>query len=208
MRWGSMQQCATSRCSTGNSAAKLCREQSTRSAVCPRLHSVQPRQRLQHRTPAVCLSTGPLSPPPQRLGSSSKLVPIFDKIAACVAANDSVHRFETIAGRAAMIGFAVACFAELLLPHGGLFSSFSGTNLELFSSLALLAVAMSAGVATLSKPRIGSQLKEAVLSSLTALKRSKSSLTSLDVDSAVDFVFDSVFSREMLADMLDEHEWI
>lgn len=58
------------------------------------------------------------------------------------------------------IGFAVACFAELLLPHGGLFSSFSGSNLELFSSLALLAVAMSAGVATLSKPRIGSQLKE------------------------------------------------
>jgi hypothetical protein len=43
---------------------------------------------------------------------------------------------------------------------------------------------------------------------MTALKRSKSSLSSLDVDSAVDFIFDSVFSREMLADMLDEHEWI
>jgi hypothetical protein len=43
---------------------------------------------------------------------------------------------------------------------------------------------------------------------MTALKRSKSSLTSLDVDSAVDFIFESVFNREMLADMLDEHEWI
>jgi hypothetical protein len=49
---------------------------------------------------------------------------------------------------------------------------------------------------------------QAVHSSMTALKRSKSSLTSLDVDSAVDFIFESVFNREMLADMLDEHEWI
>lgn len=164
----------------------------------------------------------------------------------------------------------MACVAELLLPHGGLFSSVSSANLEQFSQLALAAVAASAGVAAVSKPRIGSQLREvhlllvfdrkhaadagtfmlavhdthlmfrsavrahasqrpvalgerschnvfrmwpfsamqAVHSSLTALKRSKSSLSSLDVDLAVDFVFDSVFSREMLSELLDEHEWI
>jgi hypothetical protein len=54
----------------------------------------------------------------------------------------------------------VACVAELLIPHGGLFSSVSSANLEQFSQVALAAVAASAGVATLSKPRIGSQLRE------------------------------------------------
>lgn len=49
---------------------------------------------------------------------------------------------------------------------------------------------------------------QAVFTSLTAVRRSKSSLSSLDVDSAVDFVFSSVFSREMLSAMTDEHEWI
>lgn len=49
---------------------------------------------------------------------------------------------------------------------------------------------------------------QAVFTSLTAVKRSKSSLSSLDVDSAVDFVFSSVFSREVLSAMTDEHEWI
>lgn len=64
----------------------------------------------------------------------------------------SLHRMQ--------IGFSVACVAELLLPHGGLFSSVSSANLEQFSQVALAAVAASAGVAALSKPRIGSQLRE------------------------------------------------
>lgn len=172
-------------------------------AACSPANNPLPRQRRTIAAPLAAVASDPLSPP-----QDATAVPIFDKIAACVEANDSVHRFETIAGRAAMIGFSVACVAELLLPHGGLFSSVSSANLEQFSQVALAAVAASAGVAALSKPRIGSQLREAVHSSMTALKRSKSSLTSLDVDSAVDFIFESVFNREMLADMLDEHEWI
>jgi hypothetical protein len=156
----------------------------------------------------AALSTGPLSPPPKPLGGNSSLVPIIDKIAACVEANDSVQRFETVAGRAAMIGFAVAVAAELVLPRGGLFGGFDGALFSSYSTVALLAVCASSIVATVTKQHIGGQVKEAVFTSLTAVSRSKSSLSLLDVDSAVDAVFSSVFSREMLSAMTDEHEWI
>ena len=74
------------------------------------------------------------------------------------------HREQSCSDKCSLrrkqIGFSVACVAELLLPHGGLFSSVSSANLEQFSQVALAAVAASAGVAALSKPRIGSQLRE------------------------------------------------
>lgn len=44
----------------------------------------------------------------------------------------------------------------------------------------------------MSKRQLGSQLHEAVLTSLTALSRSASSITHRNVDSAVDYVFEQV----------------
>lgn len=45
-------------------------------------------------------------------------------------------------------------------------------------------------LATMSTRRIGQQLQEAVLTSLTALSRSAGSITQKNVDSAVDYVFE------------------
>lgn len=73
---------------------------------------------------------------------------------------DSVRRFETVAGRSAMIGFAVAVAAEVVLPRGGLFGGFDGALFSSYSTVALLAVCASAIVATLTKQRIGGQIKE------------------------------------------------
>ena len=44
----------------------------------------------------------------------------------------------------------------------------------------------------MSKKKLGAQLHEAVLTSLTALSRSASSITNRNVDSAVDYVFEQV----------------
>lgn len=51
------------------------------------------------------------------------------------------------------------------------------------------------GLAAMSKRKIGAQLHEAVLTSLTALSRSASSITNRNVDSAVDYVFEQVGQR-------------
>lgn len=107
-----------------------------------------------------------------------------------------------------MIGFAVSVFAELFLPRHGLFGSWSGDQLSSFSALALGMVCGSALLAVYSKRRLGSRLKEAVFASLTALSRSKSSLSLLDVDSAVDAVFDTVFNTEIMSSFYGDDEWI
>lgn len=78
---------------------------------------------------------------------------------------DSVHRFETVAGRAAMIGFVSAAAAELILPAGGLFGGWSGEQLSAFSSIALFAVTCSALLAIASKRRSGVRLTEVHLKS-------------------------------------------
>ena len=54
-------------------------------------------------------------------------------------------------------------------------------------------------------PRVCSQ---AVTASLTALRGSMAGVQGREVDSAVDFVFDTVFSRDFIASFLSEEEYI
>lgn len=71
-----------------------------------------------------------------------------------------MHRFETVAGRSAMLGFTVAVASELVLPRGGLFGGFDGVLLSSYSTVALLLVCASAVIATVTRQRIGGQIKE------------------------------------------------
>ena len=49
---------------------------------------------------------------------------------------------------------------------------------------------------------------QAVTASLTALRGSMAGVQGREVDSAVDFVFDTVFSRDVIASFLIEDEYI
>lgn len=154
-------------------------------------------------TSFMCQAVGSsLSRSPQKLnGSGGKLV---ERIAAAIEIDDSLHRFETVAGRSAMMGFVSAAAAELVLPAGGLFGGWSGEQLSVFSSVALLAVTCSALLALASKRRSGLRLREAVFASLTALSRSAGSLSLASVDEAVDSVFSSVFTDDLIRDYIED----
>lgn len=49
---------------------------------------------------------------------------------------------------------------------------------------------------------------QAVQASLTALEGSMAGVQGREVDAAVDFVFDTVFNREFIADFINEDEYI
>ena len=66
----------------------------------------------------------------------------------------------------------------------------------------------SALLATMSKRKLGLQFKEAVITSLTAFSRSRGSLSNKTVDSAVDFVFDDVFDKDMVLNNLIQDEFL
>ena len=103
--------------------------------------------------------------------------------------------FETIAGRSAMIGFAAAAAAEILLPHqaGGLFGAWE--QAQVFGILVLCLCSASAALALKSPMKIGrSRLLEPVLASLTSESRSAGAITRANVDRALDSTLDSVFN--------------
>lgn len=161
--------------------------------------------RPRHIVRAVSLSTnhtqqdGP-EQQPERLK-------VISCLAACVEADAIVASFETIAGRSAMVGFAIAFCSELLLPKG-LFGAWKvDYNLIFYTALSL--VCSAAVLATMSKRRLGKPFREAVLTSLTALSRSAGSITNRNVDGAVDYVFEQVFAKSFLdAHLIDIDDFI
>ena len=106
------------------------------------------------------------------------------------------------------VGFAVAVAAELAAPQKGLFGSWDGGDVSLYGATALLLVTVSALLATMSKRRLGLKFKEAVITSLTAFSRSRGSLTNQTVDSAVDYVFEEVFDKDMVLRNLIQDEFL
>lgn len=133
---------------------------------------------------------------------------VLGLISACVESNAITQRFEELAGRSAMVGFAVAVAAELAAPQKGLFGSWDSGDVELYGATALLLVTASALLATMSKRRLGLKFKEAVITSLTAFSRSRGSLTNQTVDSAVDYVFQEVFDQDMVLRNLIQDEFL
>lgn len=113
----------------------------------------------------------------------------------------TVSRFEVFAGRSAMVGVSVALFVELL-TEDSFFST--GTNLldvTLLASLGLGTVTIAGLLAATSQRRFASPLMEAVITSLTAAKRSAGSVTQRQVDGVVDDVFERTFDNEKLKDL-------
>lgn len=141
------------------------------------------------------------SAPPQRRS-------VLDLVSGLIEINDDVQHFETIAGRSAMIGFVVACAAELAAPSQGFFGAWTQRDASVFSALALALVCSSALLATLNKRQLGFRLREAVQASMTALEGSMAGVQGREVDAAVDFVFDTVFNREFIAEFINEDEYI
>lgn len=160
----------------------------------PNLQGVRP-----HVARASAIEPQPAAQQPvsARRKAASHRGRVLDLVAACVECNALVQRFETLAGRSAMVGFLIAVAAECLGEKQGLFGAWSPQDIQLYSAAVLLLVSSSAILATMSK-RIGRKFQEAVLTSLTALSGSKGSLTYQNVDKAVDYVFDSVFDKELV----------
>jgi len=141
---------------------------------------------------------------------NDKSFKVLSLVASCVEINNNLAIFEEVAGRSAMVGFAVAVCAEVALPQSGLFGAWGSEN---YTNLIGASVALIAGAVVLaasSKRQLGSLLfQEAVLASLTALSRSASSITHRNVDSAVDYVFEQVFSSSFLdTDLLDIDDFV
>ncbi|GAB4822707.1 hypothetical protein N2152v2_009753 [Parachlorella kessleri] len=110
-----------------------------------------------------------------------------------------VLKFETIAGRGAMIGLIVAATFELLVPHKGLFGGWQSMPKisEELAWLTIVLLALSIGLATVSGRR-SQKLLEPVITSLTSTSRSVGSVAKQNVDSAVDYVVESLFTSQML----------
>lgn len=119
-----------------------------------------------------------------------------------------VRTFETFAGRSAMVGFVVAVFCELVTEQG-LFHAVTLDDMKAMGAFSLTVITLSAVLATMSKRRLGNRLTEAVISSLTAAKRSAGSVTQKQVDKAVDYFFEKVFNMSMVYSLLmEDNEFI
>ncbi len=115
---------------------------------------------------------------------------------------------HTTCGDLLQVGFAVAVLAEILTPQQGLFGAWDSSDISLYGATATLLITVSALLATMSKRRLGLKFKEAVITSLTALSRSRGSLTNKTVDNAVDHVFDQVFDKDMVLRNLIQDEFL
>ena len=102
----------------------------------------------------------------------------------------------------------MAVLAEVVFPQQGLFGSWDSNDISLFAATAMVLVISSALLATMSKRKLGLQFKEAVITSLTAFSRSRGSLSNKTVDSAVDYVFDDVFDKDMVLKNLIADEFL
>lgn len=118
-------------------------------------------------------------------------------LSAVIDIESKVTQFEVLAGRAAMIGLAVAAFVELI-TQDGLFHHVSASSINSAGVLGLTVVSLAAVLASTSPSTDGMSLREAVVTSLTASSRSAGSVTQApSVDKAVDKLFDTVIADNM-----------
>ncbi|MEW5320453.1 MAG: hypothetical protein WDW38_011525 [Sanguina aurantia] len=101
-----------------------------------------------------------------------------------------------------MIGIAVAVAVELFTEES-LFA-LSSDEVSLTMATALFTISTAAILAATSKRVFSGRLREAVVSSLTAVKRSASSVTQTQVDKAVDYLFERSALTEVTGLFQDE----
>lgn len=99
----------------------------------------------------------------------------------------------------------MAVFAELL-TETSIFRHFSPDTVTFLGSLFMGAVSLAAAAAFASRHRLGLELLEAVVTSLTANQRSAASVTGQQVDSAVDSVLNRVFDQSIIYSILADEE--
>lgn len=129
----------------------------------------------------------------------------FQLLSAELSIQAATQRFERLAGRSAMIGVLVAVFAELL-TDSSIFRHFSPDTVTFLGSLFMGAVSLAAAAAFASRRKLGLELLEAVVTSLTANQRSAASVTGQQVDSAVDSVLNRVFDQSIIYSILADEE--
>lgn len=99
------------------------------------------------------------------------------------------------------IGVIVALVAELLTEQS-IFRHFDTDTVGVLGSVFLAAVTMAAVAAFASRRRLGMDLLEAVVTSLTANQRSAASVTERQVDTAVDSVLNKAFDQGVIGSIL------
>ena len=103
------------------------------------------------------------------------------------------------------VGVLVAAVAETATERS-VFQYLDAGQLSVVACLSLAAVLLAGGVAAVEKTRMCSDVKEAVISSCTAVKRSASSVTQRQVDKAVDYIMDKAFHMGVLYSIIAEDE--
>ncbi|WIA40570.1 hypothetical protein OEZ86_013911 [Tetradesmus obliquus] len=139
-------------------------------------------------------------------GRSAGSLRVMSLISSLVDIEAQVQQFETVAGRSAMIGFFVALGAELATEQS-IFSSVSPSEAVTASAVLLGSILLAAAAATINKRQnLGVEVKEAVITSLTAVQRSAASVTGKQVDGAVDNVLSKVFDMGVIYSLLADDD--
>jgi hypothetical protein len=104
------------------------------------------------------------------------------------------------------IGFFVALVAELSTEQS-IFRSVSASEAAVASAVLLGAISLAAAAAAVSKRQnLGVDIKEAVITSMTAVRRSAASVTGKQVDFAVDNVLSKVFDMGVIYSLLADDD--
>lgn len=106
------------------------------------------------------------------------------------------------------IGFIVALSAELLTERS-IFKTVDYGEIALYGGAVLTVCLLAAAAAAVSnKRRLGLDVKEAVITSMTAVQRSAASVTGKQVDWAVDNIVNKVFSMGVIYSLLADDDLI
>jgi hypothetical protein len=125
-------------------------------------------------------------------------VSVLSRISAAVELQATIQKFETLAGRGAMLGFMSLAIIESVGD-----SPIAGGDAGVFVASLLLSVTTATILACTRRRLPGGLLLEAVIASMTSAQRSASSLTSSSsphsFDLAVDKVLDLVSPATLAA---------
>ncbi|KAL6751339.1 hypothetical protein V8C86DRAFT_2780462 [Haematococcus lacustris] len=157
--------------------------------------------------PFVHCDSSPREAPAQSPSpSSSPKLRLLTSLSRAVEVQSTTLRFEQLAGRSAMLGTTTALCLELIRDGQPLLQQSTYSTAAL-ASAGLVVMALAASLAAVQyRSTLSAPLLEAVISSLTAAKRSAASVSGSQVDSLVDYVVAKTFSMEVMRDLTDYND--
>ncbi|PNH08066.1 hypothetical protein TSOC_005415 [Tetrabaena socialis] len=122
---------------------------------------------------------------------------LLRSLCRAVEVDGQVARYETFAGRSAMLGISSAALVELVTDQG-VVGAFNDVSAAAYLAAAGTVMAVSAALAlarsNMDPLESGMELLETVYASLTAVRRSASSMSqAIEVDKAVDDLLTTTF---------------